>query len=159
MKGRFTPSKIPFRKAMRRKSLAGFTLSELLLATAILVIALSGLLALFINCIFLNESNRNLALATSHAQYILEEIRGTAFNQAKDKITNGDWNLSVEGEEGKRPQDAPYNLTALSNENITTSITTNETQFDPLGVSVLVRWKDRGQRDRDTTLETLITDY
>jgi type II secretory pathway pseudopilin PulG len=133
-------------KKKRFLSLTGFTLSELLLAAVILAFALSGLLTLFVNCMFLNESNRNLTIATGHAQYVMEEIKNTNFAALKTKIDNGDWDWDGQdiGSKG---------LTALSNE----SIDTNATGTDPLDVTVTVNWKDRGTRDRNTVLETLIT--
>ena len=66
---------------MRRRfsaSLNGFTLTELLLTAAILAFALSGLLLLFINAIFLNETTRNTTLAYSAIQTEMEEIKNTA---------------------------------------------------------------------------------
>lgn len=52
-----------------------FTLSELMIATAILVVAIAGLLLLFIHCMFLNEANNNLVTAVNDAQYVLEQIK------------------------------------------------------------------------------------
>lgn len=64
---------------MTKLSNKGFTLTELLLAAAILVFALTGLLLLFINCILLNESSRNLSLAYNAIQTKMEEIKNTGF--------------------------------------------------------------------------------
>jgi len=136
-----------------KKIKSGFTLSELLLAAAILVFVLAGLLALFANCLILNEANRNLTVATSHAQYIMEEIKDAAeldFTQLELRINNGDWDLNA-----SQIQAAPYNLTALGNE----SIDTNAQSGNPLGISVIVQWNDRGQRPRSTELDTLIANY
>lgn len=136
------------------KSFAAFTLSELLLAAAILVFVLSGLLALFLNCLILNEANRNLTMATSHAQYIMEKIKDAAdtdFTQLESRINNGDWDLNT-----SQIQAAPYNLTALSNESINTNVTQGG---NPLGISLIVQWNDRGQRPRNARLDTLIANY
>jgi len=129
---------------------SGFTLAELLLACGILAFTLSGLLALFINCSFLNEANRNLAIAISHANFIMEEIRGTGFSGLEARINNNEWDLDAQQIQ------SDYNLTPLDNETITTTVTQSG---DPLGVSVRVDWLDRGQRSRNTVLTTLITDY
>ena len=59
----------------------GFTLLELLIATAILLTVLSGLMLTFVSCILLNESNSNLIKAVNDAQYILEQVKGLAYNQ------------------------------------------------------------------------------
>lgn len=66
----------------------GFTLSELMLAAAILLIAISGLLVAFIGCILLNESNNNLVIAVDDAQYVLEQIRNSAYSEISNFINN-----------------------------------------------------------------------
>ncbi len=132
----------------------GFTLSELLLAAAILAFVLAALLALFANCLILNEANRNLTVATTHAQYIMEEIRDTAnadFTQVESKINNHDWDLDA-----SEIESAPYNLAALNNESINTDVTQSG---NPLGISVIVGWNDRGQKPRSIELDTLLTNY
>lgn len=127
----------------------GFTLTELLLGAVVLAFGLTGLLALFMNCIFLNESSRNLAVAISHAEYIMEEVKNTDFNSIKTKSDNGDWdwNSAMIVSQG-------LTATALESE----YIDTNTTGTDLLDVRVTVAWKDRSSRDRNTALETLITE-
>ena len=129
----------------------GLTLTELLLAAAILAFVLCGVVALFVNCSFLNEANRNLTVAMTHAQYIMEEIRDSGFSQVESNINNGNWNLNaaVIGA-------TPYNLSALNSEAINTGVSQSG---DPLGVSVTVSWNDRRQRARSITLDTRLTDY
>jgi len=137
---------------MQRRKLknSGFTLAELLLACGILAFTLTGILALFINCSLLNEANRNLVTALGHASYVIEEIRGAGFTGLEERINDGDWNLNAQQIQ------SVYNLIPLSNEAISTSVTQSG---NPLGVSVRVDWRDRGQRPRDVILNTLITDY
>lgn len=65
---------------MMKSSNKGFTLIELLLSAAILAFALTGLLLLFINCIILNETNRNLTLAYNAVQAKTEEIKNKRFD-------------------------------------------------------------------------------
>lgn len=140
---------------MMRLSDRAFTLPELLIAAVILAVALSGLLMLFINCILLNESNRNLTVATSHGEYILEEIRGAGFSGLEAQIVNNNgtpagWDLDAGQIQSQ------YNLTALADETISTWVTQSG---NPLGVSVQVSWSDRTHRQRQTELQTFITDY
>ena len=142
MKPRFPPLEISLQKLSKKKSLAGFTLSELLLATAILVIALSGLLLLFANCILLNESNRHLAVATSHAQFAMEEIKSTSFGSTAPNYNGVCWNNATIQSKGLSP---------LSNETVCITVT----GITLLDVKVKASWRDRGGRDRNTTLETL----
>lgn len=65
---------------MTKLSDKAFTLSELMIAAAILAFVLVGLLSVFINCILLNELNRNIALANSAIQAKIEEMKDTGFD-------------------------------------------------------------------------------
>ena len=125
----------------------GFTLSELLLAAVILVVALCALLAEFLACTFLNESSRNLTRATNHAQHVMEEIKDTNFSQVKSKIDSGDWDWDSEEVELQ-------GLNTLTNE----SIDTQANGTDLLDIAVTVSWQDRGGRDRGISLETQLVE-
>ncbi|MDD3087992.1 MAG: prepilin-type N-terminal cleavage/methylation domain-containing protein [Candidatus Omnitrophica bacterium] len=124
---------------------SGFTLSELLLAVAILAFAMSGMLYLFVNCSFLDNANRNLSLAVSHGQFVMEDIKDADFSSLQASINAGVWNWDAVAISAK-------GLTALDNE----SIITASTGVDPLHIVVTVLWKDRGSIDRSFILETLI---
>ncbi|MDD4981919.1 MAG: type II secretion system protein [Candidatus Omnitrophota bacterium] len=124
---------------------SGFTLSELLLAVAILAFAMSGMLYLFVNCSFLDNANRNLSLAVSHGQFVMEDIKDADFSGLQASINAGVWNWDAVAISAK-------GLTALDNE----SIITASTGVDPLHIVVTVLWKDRGSIDRSFILETLI---
>ncbi|MFH1767676.1 MAG: hypothetical protein ABH858_00760, partial [Candidatus Omnitrophota bacterium] len=71
------------------------TIPEVLISAFILVIAFCALLLQFMTCIFLNEGSRNVTRATTHAQYIMEEIKDAGTSTVKSKIENGDWDLST----------------------------------------------------------------
>ena len=129
----------------------GLTLTELMLAAAILAFVLCGLIILFVNCSFLNEANRNLVIATTHIQYIMEQVRNTTFSQIEANNNNENWDLDAAAIETD-----PYNLEALDNEAIDTQVFQTG---NPLGVSVTVSWNDRRQRPRSITLDTKLTDY
>ena len=129
------------------------TLTELLLAAAILTFVLCGLLALFVNCLFLNEGNRNLTTAVAHAQYIMEEIRNEdSLQDIKDKIDGGNFTEF---------QDLPNENMSVCcfNPPDTSCLAFCQDGGDPLGIYVRIDWKDRGRRDRYTELQTLITNY
>jgi prepilin-type N-terminal cleavage/methylation domain-containing protein len=53
----------------------GFSLIEVMMAVAILLVIVSGLLLTFVYCILLNQANSNLVIASNDAQYILEQVR------------------------------------------------------------------------------------
>ena len=70
---------------MRSKSKnPGFTLMELMIAVAILVISITALLASFINSYLLNQANNSMAIAANDAQYVLEKLK----NMTYDEITS-----------------------------------------------------------------------
>jgi prepilin-type N-terminal cleavage/methylation domain-containing protein len=114
----------------------GFSLMELMIAVAILLVAILGLLAAFINCILLNESNNNLGVAASDAQYVLEQIKGLAYS-------------------GIATYTAPA-FTNLTGETITlTRLILARPKGDLTEVTVKVSWTER-QRNRDVSVSTRI---
>ena len=62
------------------KNNSGLTLLELMIAAAVLIIAISGLLATFTGLLSLNENSRNLTLAMTACQDKMEEIRNSDFD-------------------------------------------------------------------------------
>lgn len=78
---------------MMRLSSKGFTLSELMIASGILAFVFASLLLVFINCILLNELNRNFTLAYTAIQDKMEEIKNTAFDSL-DTLNATTFNLA-----------------------------------------------------------------
>ncbi|MCQ9208039.1 MAG: prepilin-type N-terminal cleavage/methylation domain-containing protein [Omnitrophica bacterium] len=64
---------------VKKKSLAGFTLIELMFTAGVMAVVLGGLLQLFIYCMNLGELSGNTTVATAQAQSKLEEIRNHNF--------------------------------------------------------------------------------
>lgn len=124
----------------------GLTLAELMIAAFITVFSVSAILLLFMNCIFMNTASRNTTIATSHAQYALEEIRNTPFASIPGTWNGATWDSTVVQSKG---------LSALDSE----IINIGATSTDPIQVTVTVNWDDDGVRARSITLETLIADY
>lgn len=147
----FTPLETTMKQRKARMSLTGFTLAELLLGAIILAFALTGLLMLFTKCILLNAVNRNLAMAASHAQYIMEELRDTNFSGLEAAILTGNWDLNK-----SQLESSPYELMGLTNEQVDTNVFESG---NPLGVSVTVTWDDREQPQRNLELRTRMTNY
>lgn len=119
---------------MMKSYTKGFTLLELMIAAAILLIVISGLLACFVYCILMNESNNNLVIAVNDAQRVLEEVRGLAYT-AIDTYEPSDFTK------------------ILNNEQIDFS-------YSPLGsgikeVTIDVSWIER-QRQRNFQISTRI---
>ena len=115
----------------------GFSLIEVMVATAILLIILSGLLLAFVYCILLNQSNNNLVIAANDAQYVLEEIKGLAYSGISNFINNFN----------------PSQFSNLNNEIITFPNPNIGTAIAE--VTVDVSWIER-QRQRNFQLSTRI---
>jgi len=143
----FTPAPIVERRPLPYEQLVrGFTLWELMVAAGILAFLLSGMLLVFVNCIFLNQSNRNLTIALSHSQFAMEEVKSASSLSVilASYPTGTCWssaNLTAKG------------LAPIDNESVCFSVS-GTTLLD---VVVTTSWKDRGVRDRSVSLETLIT--
>ncbi len=71
-----------------RGSRFALTLVELMLAFAILVFVLAGIMATYITCLDLINISRNTSIAINIAQAKLEEIKNTNFAQIKNNYNN-----------------------------------------------------------------------
>ncbi|MCX5716634.1 MAG: hypothetical protein NTV07_07340, partial [Candidatus Omnitrophica bacterium] len=92
----------------------GFTVAESLFAAAIMAFTAICMLELFINCASWLRKGREISVATGHAQYIMEEIRGTDFTQIKSKADSATWNYDAAGLQAK-------GLVPISAETVSTS--------------------------------------
>jgi len=128
-----------------------FTLAEVLIAAVFLVVVFSSILLLFINCMLLNEANRNSTVAITHTQCIMEEIRSTSFADIQTTAGNGTWDLDA-----VELAASPYNLTVLNSELIDTTVTSVD---NLLAVAIDISWEDRRGRVRSDQLTTWIADY
>lgn len=64
----------------RGKNNSGLTLLELMIAAGILVVAISGLMAIFTGMFSLNENARKITLAVTASQDKMEEMRNSNFD-------------------------------------------------------------------------------
>lgn len=111
------------------KKMCGFTLLELMLAAAILIVAISGLLATYVLCFNLTETAKNTTLATTAIQFKLEEIRDHTFGDITADYDNTTFTVSGFA--------AGQAMGAIYVESITTDI---------LRVTVSVCWRQGGNR-------------
>ncbi len=72
----------------------GFSLAELLIASAILIIAVTGILMSYLRCLELNEISRNSSLAVQAGKSRMEQIKATTFSQIKATYDNVVFNIS-----------------------------------------------------------------
>ena len=123
---------------------------ELILAAFLLAVVLTGMIQLFITCRYLNDSNRNMVVAASHAQFIMEDIIGSSASvpAIEAAINAGNWNLTSDDIQG-----APYQFTPLTDESVTAQVSM---AGDPLGFNVTVRWREGSMLDHDYVLQTLV---
>ena len=105
---------------MMRLSNKGFTLLELIVATGILLVVISGLLVTFVYCLLLNESNNNLVMAANDAQAVLEEIKGLSYNQIQ-AYTSG-FNSTKFNNLGSETVSFPGSVFAAGSTDITVNI-------------------------------------
>jgi hypothetical protein len=97
--------------------------------------------------IFLNEGNRHLTIAASHAEYALEELKSTTFTS----IANVTWNATYLAAQG---------LSALDNESVSINAAhiRPSDSSSPFNITVNVSWKDHLARSRNVTVATVITE-
>lgn len=67
-----------------RKSKAGFTLMEILLAAGILASAVSAILLAYYSCFVLIGTSKNINITTNAAIGLMEDIRSSAFTRIID---------------------------------------------------------------------------
>lgn len=107
----------------------GFTLMELMIAAAVLIAVLVGLLAAFIGCFALNETSRNLTIAINGCQRKLEEIHDESFGQIF---------ASYDG--------ATFEVAGLRDADSEGVVEVDNTDPDLLVISVTVCWRQKGGR-------------
>lgn len=122
---------------------AGFTLSEILLAAAIMAFAFAAILSLFISCMVINDSSRNLSVAAGHAQFAVEELRNTSFEAIVDD-TWGTEDIEAKG------------LSVIKGEEII--IEADSEAADLLNITVTVNWQDWLGSQRQIQISTLLED-
>ena len=106
-----------------------------MLAAAILLIAISGLLAAFISCILLNEANSELITAAHDAEYVLEQTKAMAY-VAIANSSYTDWGVL-------RNEQRQIDVVSGAGDYIKT-------------ITVTIRWNGRNGRQREFQLVTQI---
>lgn len=68
-------------RARARRSCAGFTLIDVMMAAVVLAVAISGLCGSILVAMSLNRVNRDTAVAQQAARLAIEQLEGRAFNE------------------------------------------------------------------------------
>ena len=105
---------------------SGFTLVEVLVTVVILVIGILSSLMYFTTASASTVLARDIMIATTHAEHVLEEMRSMS---ALADITNADWTTWA----------SDNGLSDLSSETIT--VTYADNTADPLNITANVSWQ------------------
>jgi len=111
------------------KNNSGLTLIELLIATVILVVAISGILSTFAGLLSINENARKLSLAMTAVHGKMEEIRDSDFGTLFATYNETNFDPS-----GFAPADAKGNVHI------------DNTDLNLLEVCVSVSWRGRSNK-------------
>lgn len=114
----------------------GFTLLELMIAAAIMIVAMTGLLGAYVLCFNINETAKNLTLATAAAQEEIETIRNWPFSTIANAPTD-----NPPGFQGE-----VFNVTGLAAGDAMGSVRIDDSNPDLLKISVSVSWRQQGGR-------------
>ncbi len=117
---------------LRRKRTRGFTLMEVVVATAYVAVGIVGLMSAFFVGLALVESSRNTAEAGAHARLVLEEIRRES-GSGLNAVVSKDWASWVTRE----------GLTTLPSEAIRVDV--RNRNADPAEVTVTITWLERSR--------------
>jgi prepilin-type N-terminal cleavage/methylation domain-containing protein len=128
---------------MKRTS-KGFTFPELLVTIAILGGSVGALLTFFVQSIELNNISRDMSLAVSHVQYVLEDIRSSS-GVIVTQIDNGVWNYDTD------PEFSDKGLTRLQNE----TVQVQYTGTDALTITVTLGWQMNNGRWQNLIFQTI----
>jgi len=128
---------------------SGFTLVELLIATAVLLVAITGVLIAFRSPAVLNEMARDTTIATQDASRVIEQMRVTKFSDIQKVDPYWDSWAASNGAKNLLPLPLPNG----TNETVAVSYTA----IDPslLEVRVTITWTRRS-RSRNIRLTTRI---
>jgi len=131
------------RLSMKRRS-KGFTFAELLVTVLLLGGAVGAMLTFFVQSIELNNISRDMSLAVSHVQYVLEDIRSSS-GVIVNQIDNGVWNYDTDTEFSDRE------LTRLPSETILVQYSGTA----PLTITVNLGWQMNNGRWQTLMFQTI----
>jgi len=118
------------RKSGYRYKKRGFTLLELMIACAIIIVGLTGVLATYVTCSDLVETTRNANLALNAEQEILEQVRRVTPLSLVSSNYNG----------------YTFNVSNMAAGNSLGLVTINNSNSSFLRVDVGVCWRQKGGR-------------
>ena len=133
----------------RKRSCRGFTFAEVIVAIPVFILALLGTLMAYLAALQLIGDSEHTAQAMADAQVVLEQIRSevtdaVTFTQVRSR-TGPLWAQWVQA----------LNLNNLNGEQVT--VVPGLAADDPWPVTVQIQWLASGNRPRQATVHTLMT--
>lgn len=129
----------------------GFTLIEVMITTAVVTLALVGLLAANMQIRLASMAAYERSVATRHAHEVIERMR-TASDGSLSDVTS---TFSNGGTVSSSNYLTTSSTELLKNETVVVSYVS--TSADPLDTTVTVTWLERGVRTATLPVRTLIT--
>ena len=115
---------------MLKLSSKGFTFAEVIVTVFVLATAIVSALLFFTNALLLTQYSKDITEATSHGEYLFEEMRSRG---ALDNIVQTNWQNWY----------ASVGLRTLPEEGI--AVTFNDAAADPLEIYAVVSWRRRAR--------------
>lgn len=135
---------------MRLRDVKGFSLIEIIISTAIFVIAATAVLGTIISTVYFIDITRDKNIAVSDLRNIMEDMRATPFDhittQFPDSVTDGP---------AINQYPAILGGYTLINEHIT--VTYADAASDPLEIQITITWDDKRGRPYNISLSTFRT--
>jgi prepilin-type N-terminal cleavage/methylation domain-containing protein len=128
----------------------GTSLIEILVAVAIFAVAMSGLLGSIFAVVYLSETSRNLTIATSDLNNIMERVRATPFDHLAQ-----DFPQAVTDGPAANRYPAIIGGYRLNNQHIT--VTYANPAGDPREVKTTITWEDKKGRPYTASFSTYRT--
>ena len=135
---------------MNIKSKSGTTLIEILFATLVFTLALSGLMSSVFAIVTLVDAAKDSSIATSNLSNMMEKIRVTPFANI---VTNFP-DAQIDGPAGN-PYSAVVGRYTLIDEHIVANYA--DPTVNPLEINIRVNWQDKQGRLRNMAISTFKT--
>ena len=135
---------------MKIESKTGTTLIEILFATLVFTLALSGLMSSVLAIVSLIDTAKDTTIATSNLNNMMEKIRVTPFANIASNFPNA----LIDGPAGN-PYSTIVGGYTLINEHIVTNYA--NPNVNPLEINIRVNWLDKKGRPRNTAMSTFKT--
>lgn len=134
---------------------AGFTLLELMIGAAILITAITVLLATYVATSSLIETSRNTTTALNDISRVIEQLRNNA-STSFSSVTSTDWTTWASQNGSNTLTSEQVSVCFYNSGGVLLFCGVGATSANPLEVRVTVNWTERN-RARSEQVVTLVT--